>query len=87
MLWVLLTALFLDRFAAPSRVLLLAWGLILLFDPFAVLSPGLWLSFGAVAAIFWLGGGRLKAESAWQQALRRRLAQQATAGRHPIHPS
>lgn len=73
MLWVLLAALFLDRLAAPARVLGLAWGLILLFDPFAVLSPGLWLSFGAVAAIFWLSSARLRPPPAWQQALRVQL--------------
>lgn len=74
MVWVVLAALWLDRFAAPSRVLALAWGLILLPDPFAVLSPGLWLSFGAVAAIFWIGGSRLRPEPGWRLALRVQLA-------------
>lgn len=73
MLWVLLAALFLDRLAASWRVLLIAWGLVLLHDPFAVLSPGLWLSFGAVAAIFWLSLGRPPGEPVWQQALRLQL--------------
>jgi competence protein ComEC len=35
----------------PSAVLALALLGVLLFDPFAVLSPGFWLSFGAVAVI------------------------------------
>ncbi|MGH8504490.1 MAG: DNA internalization-related competence protein ComEC/Rec2 [Stenotrophobium sp.] len=43
----------------PARVLALAWWLVLLLDPLAVLSPGLWLSFGAVAAIFFVMGNRL----------------------------
>lgn len=73
MLWVLLAALMLDRLAAPSRVLALAWGLILLVDPFAVLSPGLWLSFGAVAAIFWIVQGRIGREPGWKLALRAQL--------------
>lgn len=74
MLWVLLAALFLDRLASPARVLALAWGVILLFDPFAVLSPGLWLSFGAVAAIFWISGSRWRPEPGWRLALRVQLA-------------
>lgn len=73
MLWVLLAALLLDRLAAPARLLGLAWGLILLADPFAVLSPGLWLSFGAVAAIFWIAQGRIGREPSWKLALRVQL--------------
>lgn len=52
---------FANRLGQPSRVLALAWLLILLLDPLAVLSPGLWLSFGAVAAIFYVSQGRLGA--------------------------
>lgn len=44
----------------PSQVLALAWWVILLMDPLAILSPGLWLSFGAVAAIFYVMGSRLR---------------------------
>ena len=44
-----------QRQPAPSRVLALAlWG-VLLLDPWAVLAPGFWLSFGAVGALFWIG--------------------------------
>lgn len=73
MLWVGLAALALHRRVHPFRALALAWGLILLADPFAVLAPGLWLSFGAVAAIFWLAGGRLGREPGWHLALRLQL--------------
>lgn len=52
----------------PARVLALAWFLVLLFDPLAVLSPGLWLSFGAVAAIFFVMMNRLSAPG-WIVAL------------------
>lgn len=45
-------ALWSGRIAAPVRVLALALGVVLAFDPWAVLSPGFWLSFGAVALIF-----------------------------------
>ncbi len=73
MLLIGLAAVFLHRSAHPFRVLALAWGLILLADPFAVLSAGLWLSFGAVAAILWLGSGRLAAEPWWRTAIRVQL--------------
>ncbi len=52
-------ALVLDRLSSPSRVLALALMVVLLLDPWAVLSPGFWLSFGAVALIFYVGSGRV----------------------------
>ncbi len=73
MLLIGLAAVFVHRTAHPFRVLALAWGAILLADPFAVLSAGLWLSFGAVAAILWLGSGRLGAEPGWRTAIRVQL--------------
>ena len=41
-----------DRHGSPSRVLAVAAFAVLMLDPWAVLSAGFWLSFGAVAAIF-----------------------------------
>lgn len=73
MLLIGLAAVFLHRTAHPFRVLALAWGAILLADPFAVLSAGLWLSFGAVAAILWLASGRIGAEPVWRTAIRVQL--------------
>ncbi len=35
----------------PSRILLLAGACVVLLDPWAVLAPGFWLSFGAVAIL------------------------------------
>jgi competence protein ComEC len=52
MVTVVALALWSGRIAAPSRTLALALGVVLVFDPWAVLSPGFWLSFGAVALIF-----------------------------------
>ncbi len=51
-------ALWLDRAGSGSRVL--AWALlaVLLLDPWAVLAAGFWLSFGAVALIFYVGACR-----------------------------
>jgi competence protein ComEC len=42
----------------PGVALLLAAGVVCLFDPWAVTSAGFWLSFGAVAAIVWVVHGR-----------------------------
>ncbi len=46
------------RRTAISVILALALFLVLLWDPLAVLSAGLWLSFGAVAVIFYALNGR-----------------------------
>lgn len=47
------------REMGASRVLALALLAVLLLDPWAVLAPGFWLSFGAVAVLFLIGSGRL----------------------------
>jgi competence protein ComEC len=46
------------RTVAPSVVLAWALGLVLLLDPWAVVSAGFWLSFCAVAAILYALSGR-----------------------------
>jgi competence protein ComEC len=51
-------ALWLGRTNSASRVLALALAAVLAIDPWAVLSPGFWLSFGAVAVIFYVASGR-----------------------------
>ena len=43
-----------DRHGSPSRVLALAALAVVGLDPWAVLSAGFWLSFGAVASIFYV---------------------------------
>ncbi|HEY0974295.1 MAG TPA: DNA internalization-related competence protein ComEC/Rec2 [Solimonas sp.] len=73
MLLVLTIAAAVHRLDEPSRALAWAWLLILLVDPFAVLSPGLWLSFGAVAAIFYLSVGRWRVPTDWRLAVRLQL--------------
>jgi competence protein ComEC len=65
MLWLLLAAAWFDRLSRPSRVLALAWVVLLAADPLGVAAPGLWLSFGAVGAIFYVSLGRLRAPGAW----------------------
>lgn len=42
----------------PGHALALALMAVLLFDPLAVLSPGFWLSFGAVAILVYVAAGR-----------------------------
>jgi len=57
MVGVAAVALWLDRLDSASRVLCAALAIVLVLDPWAVNSPGFWLSFGAVAAIFYAGAG------------------------------
>jgi competence protein ComEC len=52
MLAVAAASLLANRHTSASRVLSAAVVAVLLLDPWAVLSPGFWLSFGAVASIF-----------------------------------
>lgn len=51
------------RISSPSRVLALALLAVVLVDPWAVLSAGFWLSFGAVALIFYVAHGWTGRES------------------------
>ena len=62
-------ALWADRPALLPRALALVWFAVVAANPLALLSPGLWLSFTAVAAIFWAGAGRLHRRPHWQQFL------------------
>ncbi|MCS6507927.1 ComEC/Rec2 family competence protein [Burkholderia thailandensis] len=52
------------RSLAPSSVLAAALGCVLIVDPWAVTSPGFWLSFCAVAAILFASSGRSAAREA-----------------------
>ncbi|MCI3205704.1 DNA internalization-related competence protein ComEC/Rec2 [Pandoraea capi] len=51
MVGILVVALLSGRFAAQSYVLAWALAVVVALDPWAVVTPGLWLSFGAVAAL------------------------------------
>ncbi|MDY0964189.1 DNA internalization-related competence protein ComEC/Rec2 [Massilia sp. CFBP9026] len=59
MLAVVAAAVWCGRIASSSHVLCLALGIVVLLDPWAMLWPGFWLSFGAVAAILYACSGRL----------------------------
>lgn len=65
MVAVVMLAVLLQRQTRPSSMLALAMILVLGIDPLAVLSPGFWLSFGAVAVILYGMSGRLAMRSAW----------------------
>jgi competence protein ComEC len=70
MLSIVAGAVWFDRLSSSSRVLALALGVVALLDPWAVLAPGFWLSFGAVAVIFYITGQRIGEFKPWIQALR-----------------
>ena len=59
MLGVVVAAMLSGRAMATSQVLGAALLLVLLLDPWAVLAAGFWLSFGAVALLFYIASGRL----------------------------
>lgn len=70
-------ALWCGRITAVSHVLCLALGAVVRLDPWAVLWPGFWLSFGAVGVILYASVGRnaapgIETASAWQR-MRQRL--------------
>ncbi|MEK7436542.1 MAG: DNA internalization-related competence protein ComEC/Rec2 [Pseudomonadota bacterium] len=74
MVGVVALALWLGRVSSVSRVLCAALLLVLVLDPWAVLAPGFWLSFGAVAVILYVATGRLRAGQAPEPGQGRRLA-------------
>ena len=59
MLAVVAVALWSGRLASPSVMLSAALFIVLVIDPWAVLAPGFWLSFGAVALILLVSTGRV----------------------------
>ena len=65
MVTVVAIALWSGRIASPARTLALALGVVLLADPWALLSAGFWLSFGAVALIFFVADGEASFVKQW----------------------
>ncbi len=74
MLAVVVGALWLGRESSAGRVLALALVAVLVIDPWAVLSAGFWLSFGAVGVIAFVLGGRVAPVRGWRVAVRIQLA-------------
>lgn len=57
----------LDREPTPSRLLAAALAAVVLFDPWAALAPGFWLSFAAVAALLYAArAGAAGKQPAWR---------------------
>jgi competence protein ComEC len=61
MLGVVMAGIVAGRRVSPATSLCVALGAVLVMDPFAVISAGFWLSFGAVAVILWGMGARVRA--------------------------
>ncbi len=82
MLAVVAACLLADRHGSSSRVLALAALAVVAIDPWAVLSPGFWLSFGAVASIFYVMALRTGHGGKLQGAVLEQLA--VTVGMLPM---
>ena len=80
MLWVASLGLWLARPGTASLIWLWSLAIVLVWDPWASLSPGFWLSFGAVGLLLYAGTGRLPADRA--SGWRARLAQMLRNGAH-----
>src|SRR4051812_6038895 len=70
MVSVVALALWSGRISSPWRTLALALAVIVTMDPWAPLSPGLWLSFGAVVLIFYVAAGWTEPGAKWLQWMR-----------------
>lgn len=86
MLSVVALALWSGRNIGASRTLLWAMFAVLVLDPMAVLATGFWLSFGAVAVLFFVGSARIGEARGWRAALVRWGAAQwaVTIGSVPL---
>lgn len=87
MLSVVAAALWLGRITSVSQVLCAALIAVLLLDPWAVLWPGFWLSFGAIACILFASVGRAgeQVQTRWQSLISAARTQYAvTLGLVPL---
>jgi competence protein ComEC len=82
MLAVLTAAVWWRRETLPSHILLSALALILALDPCAALAPGTWLSFGAVACLYYGMHGRMGSIRGFSELLRSQWV--VTVGLVPI---
>ncbi|WP_041361991.1 DNA internalization-related competence protein ComEC/Rec2 [Methylovorus sp. MP688] len=82
MLTVFAIALWLGRRFGIARVLACALLVVVLIDPWAVMAPGFWLSFGAVAVMAFAGAYRIGMLAKWRQAVHAQWA--VTLGLLPL---
>lgn len=69
MLLVAALAMLSGRLIVPSQILAGALLVVLLVDPWAVLAPGFWLSFGAVAALLYIGASVVGEGRTWRDRM------------------
>ena len=69
MLAVVAAALWSGRSVSMSLVLAWAVLVVVVLDPWAILSPGFWLSFGAVALLVFAGSARIGRLKGWREAV------------------
>lgn len=74
MLTVAAIGLWLGRPGTASTVWLWALVVVMGWDPWASLTPGFWLSFGAVGLLLYIGVGRIGYLPAWREASRAQAA-------------
>src|SRR5437899_2178972 len=74
MLSVAAIGLWLGRPGTASIVWLWALAVVLAWDPWASLTPGFWLSFGAVGLLLYIGVGRVGTMPAWREAVHAQAA-------------
>ena len=74
MLTVAAIGLWLGRPGSASAVWLWALAVVLAFDPWASLTAGFWLSFGAVGLLLYIGVGRIGRMPVWKSAVRAQTA-------------
>jgi competence protein ComEC len=74
MLTVAAIGLWLGRPGTASVIWLWALAVVLAWDPWASLTPGFWLSFGAVGLLLYIRVGRVGTLSGWREATRAQAA-------------
>jgi competence protein ComEC len=74
MLTVAAIGLWLARPGTAAVVWLWALAVVLAYDPWASLTPGFWLSFGAVGLLLYTGVGRIGRTAPWRAAVRAQAA-------------
>ncbi|WP_151637230.1 DNA internalization-related competence protein ComEC/Rec2 [Noviherbaspirillum aerium] len=82
MLAVVALALWSGRITDVSHVLCMALGVVVLLDPWAVLWPGFWLSFSAVAILLFAGSGRTVSASEASASIQRSLPTKLKTASH-----
>jgi competence protein ComEC len=86
MLAVAALAVWCNALLSASQLLACALLVVLMFDSWAVLWPGFWLSFDAIACLLFASSGRMANAGGWRNALRSATQTQwaVTAGLLPL---